>query len=371
MKQELKIELDAPNVSGLEKERIHETIDSGFVSTFGPFVPRFENRIAEYLGAKKAVSTQSGTTAIHIALYELGIGPGDEVIVPALTFVATVNPIIYVGATPVFVDVDVKTWNIDLEDVERKITERTKAIIPVHLYGNPCKIDELVNMARERGIYVIEDVTESLGAKYKKVHTGTFGDFGCLSFNGNKVITTGGGGMIVGNDAQKLDHIKFLLNQARDESREYYHPEIGFNGRMTNIEAALGLAQMERLNFFLVKKKNFNNIYKKELKDAGFIDFQKEYEDAHSSCWLSCIICEKDDIDITLLQKRLKDNGIPTRRVFMPVTEFPPYKKFKKTALDKSYHIYERSLCLPSSTLNSEDDIYYVCSVLKNKEIYR
>ncbi|UCD54842.1 MAG: LegC family aminotransferase [Candidatus Omnitrophota bacterium] len=358
------IYLDAPNIGKLEKDYLGRTIDSGFVSTFGPYVSKFEGEMAKYLGIKRAVSTQSGTAALHITLCELGIGKGDEVIVPALTFIATVNPIAYVGAEPVFADVDMKTWNISSSEIEKKITKKTKAVIPVHFYGNPCNMNEIMDIARRHNLYVIEDATESLGAKYDKRHTGTFGDLNCFSFNGNKTITTGGGGMVAGNDENRLGHIKFLINQARDESKEYYHPEIGFNYRMTNLEAALGLAQMERLDAFLGKKKEFNKIYREELKDINFIRFQEEYEKAESSRWLSCITFE-EELNITGLQKKLKDKGIPTRRIFMPVTEFPPYRRYKKESYKNSYRIYERGLCLPSSTVNSEDGIRHACKVLK------
>lgn len=356
--------LDAPSLGEKEKEYLLQAVDTGYVSTFGPFVPGFEEKFAQYVGTKRAVSTQSGTAAIHIALYELGIGEGDEVIVPALTFVATVNPVLYVGARPVIVDVEPETWNIDPEEIKRNITQKTRAIIPVHLYGNPCKMEAIMEIATENDLYVIEDATESLGAVYGNRQTGTFGDLGCFSFNGNKTITTGGGGMVVGNEVKRLEHIKFLVNQARDEANGYYHPEVGFNYRMTNIEAALGLAQMERLDNFLLTKREGNDIYKKELKGVESIRFQKEYEGAKSSWWLTCIILEKN-IDISALQRELKDKGIPTRRIFMPVTEFPPYKQYKKSAYQNSYHIYDKGLCLPSSTLNSKDDIYYVCKIIE------
>lgn len=359
------LELDAPNVGELEKQYINKTIDSGFVSTFGPFVSEFEEEFTKYLDAKGAVSTQSGTAALHVALHELGIGKGDEVIVPALTFVATVNPVIYVAAQPVFADVDIETWNIAPDEIEKNITKKTKAIIPVHLYGNSCNMDEIMNIAKRYNLYVIEDAAESLGTKYKGRHTGTFGDLGCFSFNGNKIITTGGGGMIVGNDEKRLGHIKFSVNQARDESGEYYHPEIGFNYRMTNVEAALGLAQMKRLDAFLAKKRRFNEIYKKELGQIDTIHFQKEHKGAETSFWLSCAVFS-EKIDIIKLQKTLKKDGIPTRRVFMPIIEFPPYKRYKQGSYKNSYQIYEKGLCLPSSTLNTDDDIYYVCNAIKS-----
>jgi len=358
------IYLDAPNIGNKERDFLNRALESGYVSTVGPFVPEFEERFARYLGMEKAVSTQSGTAAVHIALYELGIGPGDEVIVPALTFVATVNPVMYVGAKPVFVDVDSRTWNIDPAEIQRNISERTKAIIPVHLYGNPCNMGDIMRIAGEHDIYVVEDAAESLGAKYGDRFTGTLGDFGCFSFNGNKVMTTGGGGMIAGKDKEKVEHIKFLVNQARDEEKGYYHPEIGFNYRMTNLEAALGLAQLERLDGFLAKKRVLNKIYREELGSLEFISFQDEYDGAESSCWLTCITFSKK-VDLSSLRGALMEKGIPTRRLFMPVTEFPPYKEYKNCGLKNTDSLYEKSLCLPSSTLNDEGAINYVCSAIK------
>ncbi|MFH1593960.1 MAG: aminotransferase class V-fold PLP-dependent enzyme [Candidatus Omnitrophota bacterium] len=357
-----KILLDAPNVGALEKSYLNSAIDKGYVSTVGPFVSEFEKNFAKYLGANRAVSTQSGTTAIHIALRELGIGAGDEVIVPALTFVATVNPVIYVGATPVFVDVDPDTWNIDPHKVRKHITRRTKAIIPVHLYGNPCNISQIMGIAKKYGVYVVEDAAASLGAKFKKRHTGTFGDFGCFSFNGNKTITTGGGGMIVGKRTRVLEHIKFLANQAKDESGKYYHREIGFNERMTNIEAALGLAQLKRLDGFLEKKRTFNRIYREELKSIKSIRFQEEYPNAESAYWLSCITYEGN---IPRLQLGLRKRDIVTRRVFTPVKDFPPYRKYRQGTCANSQEIHNKGLCLPSSTLNSQADIHYICDVIR------
>ena len=357
--------LDAPNIGEREKEFLNKAVDSGFVSTVGPFVPEFEKRFAQYIEMPAAVSSQSGTAALHVTLYELGIGPGDEVIVPALTFVATVNPVVYVGAQPVFVDVESRTWDIDPVEIERAVTKKTKAIIPVHLYGNPCNMDEIMRIAKDNDLSVIEDATESLGAKYKDRFTGTFGDFGCFSFNGNKIMTTGGGGMVTGRSQERMARIKFLVNQARDEERGYYHSEIGFNYRMTNLEAALGLAQMDRLDDFLGKKRAFNKIYRQELAELDSVGFQEEYEGAESSCWLSCITFRKD-VDISAIQTGLREKGIPSRRLFMPVTEFPPYKASRKSELKNTYNIYEKSLCLPSSTLNREDAINYTCSALKD-----
>ncbi len=359
----MKIELDAPNVGELEKEYLSRVIDSGYVSTYGPFVPEFEEKFARYLKAKRAVSTQSGTAAIHVSLYELGIGPRDEVIVPVLTFVATVNPVMYVGATPVFVDVDPRTWNIDPSEIKKSITPRTKAIIPIHLYGNPANMEEIMYISEKYGIPVVEDATESLGAKFKEKYTGTFGKFGSFSFNGNKIMATGGGGMVVTDDEKAADHIKFLVNQARDPSKGYYHSEVGFNYRMTNLEAALGLAQFERLGEFLEKKRRFREIYQEALK--GLVEFQEEYEGGESSWWLTSIkLPDNIQMSVEDLQKKLKEKGIPSRRIFMPIVEFPPYKKFRNGDYKNAYEIYRRGLNLPSSTLNDKEQIKTAAKII-------
>jgi len=358
--------LDAPNLGELEKKYLCDCIDSTFVSSVGENIRIFENKFAEYLRAKKAVSTQSGTAAIHLALYELGIGPGDEVIVPVLTFVATVNPIKYVGATPVFVDVDPETWNMDPNEVEKHITNKTKAIIPVHLYGNPCDMNKIMEISKKYNIPVIEDATESLGATYKDKFTGTFGEINAFSFNGNKIMTTGGGGMIVTNDEEKAEHLKFLVNQAKDNNTDhYFHPEIGFNYRMTNLEASLGLAQFERLPGFLKKKRKFAEIYKQGFENNEKISFQKSYEGAISSYWLPSIKVESHKT-IPEIQKELKEKGIPTRRIFVPIVEFPPYKEYKKEEYKNAYEIYKKGLNLPGSTMNDEEQIEYIAKTIKN-----
>lgn len=358
--------LDSPNLGELEKEYILKAIDSNFVSTVGPFVPEFEEKFSKYLRATSCVAVQSGTAAIHAALYELGIKEGDEVIVPAITFVATVNPIVYCGATPVFVDIDKDTWDIDPKEIEKSITSKTKAIIPVHLYGNPCDMDEIMKIAEKYGLYVIEDATESLGAEYKGRMTGTIGHVGCFSFNGNKIITTGGGGMISTNNEKWASHIKFLVNQARDASQGYFHPEIGFNYRMTNLEAALGLAQLERLPEFLKKKRMYFEVYKKFFEGIDEITHQKEHEGAISSAWLPSIKIDRKKIKMTIpeIQNRLKEKGIPTRRIFNPIVDFPPYVKYKNGNYHNSYEIFENGLSLPASTLNTMESIEYTAKTL-------
>lgn len=359
------IQLDAPNLGELEKEYLLRAVDSGYVSTAGPYVPEFETKFAVYLNAGSCVAVQSGTAALHMALYELGIKEGDEVIVPTLTFVATVNPVVYVGATPVFVDIDRNTWNIDPEEVEKAITPKTRAIIVVHLYGNPCNMDAIMKIAGNYGLYVIEDATESLGATYGDKMTGTFGHIGCFSFNGNKVITTGGGGMIAIQNREQAEHIKFLVNQGRDASKGYYHPEIGFNYRMTNLEAALGLSQMQRLEEFLAKKRRFYEIYKTSFIDSN-IKIQMEEQGTVTSAWLTSVIIDTSQTGLTIpaIQEKLKIKGVPTRRIFPPIIDFPPYRKYKTKEFPNSQKLYESGLNLPGSTVNSEADILFAANTL-------
>jgi perosamine synthetase len=359
------IHLDAPNLGELEKKYLNEAIESGYISSVGPAVSEFERKCADYVRMPGCISTSSGTAAIHIALYELGITSGDEVIVPALTFVGTVNPILYLGAHPVFVDVNSETWNMEPESIEKAVTEKTKAIIPVHLYGNPCNMDEINRIAKKYSLYVIEDAAESMGATYRGECTGTLGDLGCLSFNGNKTITTGGGGLVIGRDKRRLEHIRTLINQARSEDREMYHSEMGFNYRMTSLQAALGLAQFERLAHFLSLKKELNSVYREELKELKNIRFQKEYEMSVSSHWFTCILVD-DPAMRRNMQIRLKEQGIPTRRVFTPVTEFPHFQGSRFIDFGSSHYIYERGICLPSSTRNDKKGIRNVCNAIKD-----
>lgn len=359
--------LDAPKIGVLEKSYLSQAIDDGYISSTGPFVEKFEDIFAEYIKVKKAVSIQSGTAAIYMALHELGIGKGDEVIVPALTFVATINPILQIGAVPVIVDVDRKTWNIDPDAVEKNITRSTKAVIPVHLYGNPCDMLRINNIAHRYKIFVIEDATESLGATYKGRQTGSLGDLGCFSFNGNKIITTGGGGMITGNNVMKVEHIKFLINQAKTvKNNAVYHPEVGFNYRMTNIEAALGLAQMKRLKEFLSKKLLFHDIYARELERHGIVSFQQEYTGSKSSWWFTSMLINDKDF-IPELMKILKIKGVPSRRVFVPLLDHLPYKNMCKGKCENARFIFEHGLCLPGSTRNTKENIKHICKILKQE----
>lgn len=355
--------LDAPHLGEREKKKLTECIDSTYVSTAGPFVPEFEERFAGYLGSPFAVAVQSGTAALHVALVELGVGPGDEVIVPALSFVASVNPILYAGGTPVLVDVDPVTWTLDLQKVREALTPRTKAIVPVHLYGNPCDMDALAELCAGRNIVLIEDATESLGGTWRGQATGTMGTLGCFSFNGNKLITTGGGGMVTARDAEQAKHIKFLVNQARDGSKGYYHPELGYNYRMTNLEAALGLAQLERIDEFLAAKKRFAAIYHETLDGLPGVALQQEAPGGESAWWLPSIAVEH--IPVPELQEALRERGVPTRRIFSPLHTYPYLQQHAPFPCPNAERIYEQGLNLPASTANDEESVRRAAEIVR------
>jgi perosamine synthetase len=352
--------LDDPVLGSLEKEYLVRAIDSTYVSTVGPFVPEFEEKFAAYVGAKRAVAVQSGTAALHMALYQLGIGPGDEVIVPSLTFIASVNPVLYVGARPVIVDVDPNTWTMSPSAVEAVINPHTRAIMPVHLYGNPCDMDALTNLAEAHQIAIIEDATESLGAEQHGRKTGTLGLMGCFSFNGNKVLTTGGGGMIVTDDDRVADHVKYLVNQARDPVPGYSHSEMGFNYRMTNLEAAMGLAQLERLPHALALKREFRRIYSETFSDTGSLVLQKEHKDSQSSFWFSAVSIHGSS-DVDSIQLALKREGIPSRRHFRPLGDMPYLARYAQSC-PVADNLYATGLCLPSSAKNTRESVVSVAS---------
>lgn len=360
------IHLDAPNLGLLEKEYLNKCIDSTYVSTFGPFVPEFENQVARFLGCENAVSVQSGTAGLHLALHELGIGKGDDVIVPVITFAATANAVVYTGAQPVFPDVDPLTWNMTPETIEPLITSRTKAIMPVHLYGNPCDMEPILDLAGKHDLFIIEDAAESLASTYQDRYTGTFGDLGVFSFNGNKIMTTGGGGMVVARDSRKISHIRFLANQAKSDENGYFHPEIGFNYRMTNLAAALGIAQMQRLGSFIDKKVLYRSIYEQMFESVDEIRLQEPTEGTDPVWWLNSVTLDlnKTKKDIAQVQSLLKEKGIPSRRIFIPLVEFPPYRDTDKDRYKNAYAVYENGLNLPSATLNDEKGIEYTAQTL-------
>ena len=333
-----KIELSEPNISGNEWKYVKECLDDSWVSSAGKYVNLFEQKICEYTGSKYAVACVNGTSALHVSLKLAGIEPGDEVIVPTLTFIAPVNAIAYNGASPVFMDAD-KYYNLDQEKTidfiknetvlkdgftYNKITnKKIAAVLPVHIWGNAVSLEELIPLCIERNIHVIEDASESLGTFYRKgkylgEHTGNIGKLGCLSFNGNKIITTGGGGMILTDSDELAEKTRYLTTQAKDDEIQYIHNEIGYNYRLTNIQAALGVAQLEQLPKFLQRKKEIHMQYLSEIMNIDGLTLAKTPDYASSNFWLNILQIDEKKFgeDRNILMARLRENGIQARPVW-------------------------------------------------------
>lgn len=376
-----KIYLDNANIGELEKKYVMDALDSGFISTRGPLIKVFEEKFGQYLDGYVS-ATYSGTAGLHLAiLYSMKKNKINTsrvgVILPALTFAATAHAVLYNNLIPIFVDVEYDTWNIDISKVPDLIkicrlkNIDIRFIIPVHLYGNPANMDGVRAISHEYGLIVIEDSAEALGSYHRDKKCGTIGNFGVFSFNANKVITASSGGAIFSTSKEDIDYIRFLTLQARNEVKGYYHEDMGFNYRMTNIEAAIVLAQFEKLEYFLSLKREFYKVYTHYLSD--YVEFQKIRDYNISSYWL--ISCLFKDIDILDLQRKLEQFGIPTRRVFYPLPLMDFYKNYVRMYLENvnledfyrnSFEIYNRGLCLPSSTKNTVDIIELVAKTILN-----
>ena len=309
----------APNV----KKYINECLDSNWISSKGNFINKFEDKFCDFLNVPYATSVSNGTVALHVAMLALGIKKGDEVIVPDFTYIASVNAIAYVGAKPILVDANIKTWNIDTSLIAERITDKTKAIMAVHLYGNPCNMKKIKELCDKYNLFLIEDAAEAFGSKYQDSYCGSFGDISTFSFFGNKTITTGEGGMVVANNSDLDERVKLLKNQAVSQTKEYWHEEIGFNYRMTNIQAAIGLAQLEQGQNTLDKKSELANNYMSALEMLP-ISFQILEKNGFSSFWMVSIIVENNTIRNNL-RKHLFKNGVETRPFFHPASEMPVF----------------------------------------------
>ncbi|MDO9256199.1 MAG: DegT/DnrJ/EryC1/StrS family aminotransferase [Bacteroidales bacterium] len=350
-----------PGLQGNEKKYVNDCLDSSWISSRGKYVSAFEEHFADYLGIEHATAVNNGTVAIHVALLALGIGPGDEVIVPTLTYIATVNPVLYVGATPVFADCDKTYWQIDPEDVKRKITSKTKAVIAVHLYGHPCPMDELVEICTQNNIFLIEDCAESLGSTYKGKHTGTFGDIAAFSFFGNKTITTGEGGMVVTKSKATIEKATNLKNQGISSEIQYWHVIIGYNYRMTNICAAIGLAQLENINPVIKQKARVADTYKSLFLNSG-IHIQPQHPDAFHSYWM-CSFLLPQNINRDHFRAYLEEFGVESRPVFYPVHTLPMYEVYaQEMSFQNSDEISRRGITLPSYPSLSYDDITFIAN---------
>lgn len=358
----LKYPVYQPSLTGNEKKYVNECLDSTWISSKGKFLGEFEEKFAKFIGTDYATSVCNGTVAVHLALLALGIGEGDEVIVPTFTYIASANPVLVVNAKPVFVDSLEDTWQMSPKDIEAKITEKTKAIIVVHLYGHPCDMDEIMRIAKEHDLYVIEDCAEAIGTKYKGQTVGSFGDIGCFSFFGNKTMTCGEGGMVVTSDATLADRLRRYKNQGNAKYREYWNDILGFNYRMTNIQAAIGLAQLEQVEHFINKKRQIANWYMEKLKDLP-LEFNKEGENMFHTYWMVSCLVEKAGMR-DKLREYLKINGIETRPTFYPIHTMPVYvHEFSKHKVAENIAL--RGMNLPSYPALEHDDVIEICSVIR------
>lgn len=351
-----------PSLTGNEKKYANEALDSTWISSKGEFIARFEEKFANFIGTNHAASVTNGTVAIHLALVALGLQEGDEVIVPTFTYIASVNPILQVGATPVFVDSLEGTWQMDPDDIKRKITHKTKAIIVVHLYGYPCNMNEITQIARENGLFVIEDCAEAIGSKYNGKNVGSFGDISTFSFFGNKTITCGEGGMVLTNNATLYDRVMRLKGQGLAKYREYWHDILGFNYRMTNVAAAVGLAQLEQVEIFLKKKREIAENYQIQLKDLPVVCHKEIGECVTHSYWMCSILVASDSIR-DLLRDYLKENNIETRPAFYPVHTMPFYSKwFGRYPVAEN--LSSKGINLPSYPGLKKEDVQEICGVI-------
>jgi perosamine synthetase len=357
---QFKIPVYQPSLTGNERKYVLDCLDSTWISSKGRFIPEFEAEFCRYTGCSHAATVCNGTVALHLALVALGIEAGDEVIVPTLTYVASVNAIAYCGATPIFVDSDPETWQMDVRDVARKLSPRTKAIMPVHLYGHPCDMDPLVELARARTLFVVEDCAEALGALYKGKHVGAFSDVATYSFYGNKTVTSGEGGMVTTRNQTLHERLMHLKGQGLALYREYWHDVIGYNYRMTNICAAIGLAQLERVESLLQRKRAIAQWYREELKELPVVA-QPEKDDVRHSYWMVSILVDAEHRDP--LRSHMAKSGIETRPLFSPVHTMPMYaRKYEHHPVAED--LARRGVNLPSWPDLEQGTVRDVCACI-------
>ena len=365
-----KIWLSSPHMSdeGYEMQYILEAFRTNWIAPLGPNVENFEREFAETVGAGYATAVSSGTAAIHLALLAAGVGPGDIVLCQSLTFAATANPIIYVNAIPVFIDSNYETWNIDPKALEKALARygsRIKAVIIVHLYGLSVDMDRIIRIGKEYGVPIIEDAAESLGTYYKNKHTGTFADYGVFSFNGNKIITTSGGGMLVSNREERIEKARFWATQSRDPARHYQHSELGFNYRISNIAAGIGRGQLKVLAQRVAKKRYIFEFYKDCLSGQEGLRFMPVNEWNEPNCWLSCITLNKTVKPLDVIEALEKEN-IEARPLWKPMHMQPFFQEYDYIGGQVSQKLFESGVCLPSDTKMTDRDLQRVCQTILN-----
>jgi dTDP-4-amino-4,6-dideoxygalactose transaminase len=364
-----RIYLSSPHMSdvGYEMQYIKEAFDTNWIAPLGTNVDEFEKELASKVGAKHAAALSSGTAAIHLALKAAGVGQGDIVFCQSLTFSATANPIIYQNAVPVFIDSDYKTWNMCPKALEEAFGKypNVKAVIVVHLYGLSADMDRIMKICNKHNVVVIEDAAESLGTTYKGKHTGTFGDYGIYSFNGNKIITTSGGGMLVSNNEEKIKKVRFWATQSRDKARHYQHSELGFNYRMSNVVAGIGRGQLKVLGDRVAKKRYIFEFYKRELGSLEGVGFMPINEWNEPNCWLSCMTLSGQVRPLDIMDA-LENKNIESRPIWKPMHLQPFFEGYDYIGEGVSQKLFENGVCLPSDTKMKDGDLERVCRIIRD-----
>lgn len=371
--KKIRIPVCEPSLGEKELEYVLDCVRSTWISSKGKYIEQFEEKFSRYCGAKYGVVTTSGTTALHLALVCLGIGKGDEVIIPTFTMIATANAVTYTGANFVLVDSENQTWNIDVNKISEKLTKKTKAILAVHTYGHPADMDPLLSLASDHGLFVIEDAAEAHGAEYKGRKVGSIGDIGCFSFYANKIITTGEGGMIVTNNEELAEKARMLKDQAFEKDKRFWHRYIGFNYRLTNLQAAIGVAQMEKIDDFVNIRRRNACLYNSMLKNAEGVTLPPEAEWAKNVYWMYSILVENSfGVSRDKLMRYLEENGIETRPFFYPIHRQPVYSmEHEAEKYPVSEQLSQKGINLPSGNTSEKEQIEYVtdCILSAKKNI--
>lgn len=370
MSKERRLFLSPPHIDGNELKYVHEVFESNYIAPLGSFVDRFEESIKSFVKAPYALATSSGTAAIHLALRVAGIKEKDLVLASSFTFIGSVAPILYQNATPIFIDSDKKSWNLDPNLLEDELKYRyknskkmPKALILTHLYGQSADMDAISFLCKKYELILIEDAAEALGATYKDRFLGTFGEFGIYSFNGNKIITTGGGGMLIGNNKETINKARFYATQAREPLLHYEHVDYGYNYRLSNVLAAIGVAQVEGLSRKIDKKREIFSWYKEFLSDIDEIEFMPELINSRGNRWLTCIIFNKTDSKKII--NTLEANNMESRPLWKPMHLQPLFKSSKKRVNGVSEELFKKGICLPSGTAMTKDDVARICEIIK------
>lgn len=361
-----RIPVSGPSITKKEVDYVAKAAKEGWYKNATKYVSEFEKKFADFIGVKYAIATDSCTGALQLSLIALGIDDDDEVIVPDITWISTAAAAVYVGAKPVFADMEPDSWCIDPADIEKKITKKTRAIIPVHLYGHPVDMNKIMEIAKKHKLFVIEDAAQSIGSTYYGKQTGSFGDTGCFSFFGAKLMVTGEGGILVTNNKALYEKAKFINSQGQDPKKRFWHLEIGFKTKMSGLQAALGTAQLSRIKDLVKKKRRIFSWYKQRLDNIEALILNVERDNCKNNFWMPTIILDKKfKIKKEQLMSKLLEYNIDTRPFFYPLSAMPPFKKYRRGKNPIAYALSDYAINLPSSMLITKEEVDFVCKALR------